>query len=177
MTKKLAAFFVLSMMMISVLACSPKESSDYFFVEIQANGERLEDIESANLAKEGVYAYLAALVNGCESLNAAEKKVNANLGNIKYIVNEILDTYQVNYDGKITVEKIKRDKCQIGSTVIEKGNYQTLIITLGEGKGKTSFSVVYPALTFVEGEQDIILKSKFYEIVKEKKSVWSGKTT
>lgn len=177
MTKKLATFFVLSMMMIFVLACSPKQNNDYFFVEIQANSERLEDIANADLAKEGVYSYLAVIINDCESLTATEKKINANLDNIKYIVNEILNTYQVNYDGKIMVEKIKRDKCQIGNTVIEKGNYQTLIITLGEGKGKSSFSVVYPALTFVEGEQDIILKSKFYEIVKEKKSVWSGKTT
>lgn len=170
MTKKLAFIFILCMMLISVIACSPTASEDYFFVEIMADSEKKEDAQIAKKTASGVYAYLAVILNDSESLADTEYSINQNLDNIEYIVNEILSELKVSYEGSAKVSKVQRDSRQCGNTVIAKGRFKTLIITLGNGNGGTDFSVVYPSLSYVDGEKDIILKSKIYEIMEENKS-------
>jgi stage II sporulation protein R len=158
------------MMLISVLACSPTANQDYFFVEIMADSEKKEDALAAKKAASGVYAYLAVILNDCKSLSETENSINANLDNIKYIVNEILEESKVSYEVSADIKKVQRDSRQLGNIVISKGKFQTLIITLGDGDGETNFSVLYPGLSYIEGEKDIIIKSKIYEIVEENKS-------
>lgn len=166
MTKKLAVFFLLAIMLIFVLACSPQSNQDYFFVEILAQSTTEEDVVTADKIAKGVYAYLAVLLNDSENFDDTESSINDNLNNIEYVVSGILDNLQATYDQTIAIKDVLRNSCQFGNTVIPKGKYKTLVITLGIGKGDTDFSVVYPSLTYVDGKKDIILKSKFLETLK-----------
>ncbi|NLL55995.1 MAG: hypothetical protein GX242_02145 [Clostridiales bacterium] len=169
MTKKITLIILLCMMLIALLACSENTLNDYFFVEIMANSEKSSDTLAAKKTASGVYSYLAVILNDCDSLLETENAIYENLHNIEYISNEILSQLPVCYNAHTQIKEVERNLRQCGNAVIRKGKYKTLIITLGQGGGDTHYSVVYPSLSYVEGEKDIILKSKIYEIMEENK--------
>lgn len=175
--KKAAIFFLMCLLLVCAIACSNTGNSDYFFVEIEAYDDNKENLALAKEIKEKVYSYLAVSLEECESAADTESAVKKHLDDIEYIVNGILDKQDVSYDGCAKVETVRRDKRQVGNVVIGRGSYKTLVITLGEGVGKTDFALLYPSLTYVEGEDEIILASKLYELIKESKDKWKEKTT
>lgn len=170
MTKKLALFVILSMLLIMLIACSNKDDSNYFIVEIVADNENVASTVIADYTADNVYAYLALILSDVKDYNETEATIINNLNNIGYIVSESLKDKQIDCGEELTVTTVSRDARQCGNIVIAKGSYRTLIITLGEGNGGTNFCMAYPSLTYVEGEKEIILKSRLYEIVKEKKA-------
>lgn len=139
-------------------------------VEIVDNSADSADKELGDDIASSVYAYLSVILSESEDIDTSKTLISENVENIDYIVGELLSKNDTAYSAEVEVNTVKRDSRQCGNVVIEEGSYQTLLITLGDGNGSTNWSIAYPALTYVQGEDPIIVKSKIYEIIKEKKS-------
>lgn len=75
-----------------------------------------------------------------------------------------------NLEISITIDKTKFPTKVLNGKIIEGGIYQTLLITIGEGRGNNYWSLLYPeyyGITFEDVEsENIIVKFYIYEKIK-----------
>lgn len=157
------------MLLLLFISCVENNKEDnYFIVEI-ISGNLENDKEILNGVSGAVYSYLAALLSDSASVMETQSLIENNLIHINYIINQTLEKQNLilNTKVKITTKSISG---QCGNIVIKRGNYKTLEIIIGEGGGIRKWCLAYPNLSYVEGENEIILKSKILDTIKEKKS-------
>jgi stage II sporulation protein R len=153
-----------------MLSCtSQNDSTNFLIIEIVSNSSNSEDDIISDDTANSLYAYLSVLLSESNNIDESKLLITENYNNIDYIITEKLSEKNISYIASIELTTLERDYRQCGNIVLNKGSYQTLLITLGEGNGNTNWSIAYPSLTYVEGENGIILKSRINEIVKENK--------
>ena len=99
-----------------------------------------------------------------------EKEILGKLDDVKLLV----DQYAMKHNLKINVEYgvTKFPPKELDGKIISGGNYQTLLITIGEGKGNNYWTLLYPeyfGYTFEDvysGEVEI--RSYVYDLIKDK---------
>lgn len=132
------------------------------------------DSESDQLLKKKVVSNLNPniinLLSSSSSLTDSRNNIENNLTLFDNIVKNTLkennstETYTINYGMNYFPEK------EYKGTVYEEGEYESLVVTLGEGKGKNFWCVLFPPLCLLEAEDstkttDIEYKSFIKEII------------
>ena len=75
-------------------------------------------------------------------------------------IKEKTDNYTINYGYNYFPKKTYRNK------TYEEGEYESLVITLGEGKGNNFWCILFPPLCMVDEDQnDIEYKSFIKEVI------------
>lgn len=132
------------------------------------------DSESDQLLKKKVVSNLNPniinLLSSSSSLTDSRNNIENNLTLFDNIVKNTLkennstETYTINYGMNYFPEK------EYKGTVYEEGEYESLVVTLGEGKGKNFWCVLFPPLCLLEAEDstkttDVEYKSFIKEII------------
>ena len=132
------------------------------------------DSESDQLLKKKVVSNLNPniinLLSSSSSLTDSRNNIENNLTLFDNIVKNTLkennstETYTINYGMNYFPEK------EYKGTVYKEGEYESLVVTLGEGKGKNFWCVLFPPLCLLEAEDstkttDIEYKSFIKEII------------
>lgn len=103
--------------------------------------------------KENVHLAVAGQIGkwAGKASSAAESRVliQENMDNIQKTASEAAGQ-QVN----VTFRKEEFPPKQFGRFVYPPGDYESLVVTIGEGKGENWWCVLYPALCFPEEEQE-----------------------
>ena len=102
---------------------APKEATR---IRIIASSDSKSDQELKHLVKNKVIAYLKTTTSECS------------IEEIREIVGDVTDDYQV--EKRIESFPAKA----VNDMMIPSGAYQTIVITLGEGKGHNWWSLLYP---------------------------------
>lgn len=115
--------------------------------------------------KEEVKDLVCSVVNADDTLKDIENKlVNMNSLVKEYGMNHNLD---IKVDLGITSFPPK----ELDGKIISGGKYQTLLITIGEGKGNNYWTLLYPeyfGITFEEiYSGEIEIRSYFYDVIKK----------
>ncbi len=136
-------------------------------LHIIANSNSPED----QMIKLKVRNRIVQYMEGADSIEEARAYIDAHLEEIEEVSETVIDDnggrYTASAQRKVTFipEKSYED------LTLPAGNYEALKITLGEGKGRNWWCVIFPQLCLVgedaEGEK-LILKSKILELLKEK---------
>lgn len=167
--KRLALFLIVCLTAVCLFACGKSQSPQYLLVEVTAAGQSECDQMVLDDVTHKVYAYIAmALENG--SYDDAVASAKDNLGNIELIVAACVESENAPYDGSVALCDVYKNSRSLGGSVLPKGTYTALEIILGEGKGDTNWTIAYPMQVLPDGSKDIIIKSKIYEIIKEKRN-------
>ncbi len=139
----------------------PKESIRF---RIIANSDTVED---QNLKKE-IVANLSTTINQSNNLKTIDETrefINNNLPQLEKVVDKTLKeknqnrTFHINYGKNYFPEKIYND------VIYEAGEYESLVITLGNGQGKNFWCVLFPPLCMIDEENDIEYKSLIKEVM------------
>ncbi len=132
------------------------------------------DSESDQLLKKKVVSNLNPniinLLSSSSSLTDSRNNIENNLTLFDNIVKNTLkennstETYTINYGMNYFPEK------EYKGTVYKEGEYESLVVTLGEGKGKNFWCVLFPPLCLLEAEDstkttDVEYKSFIKEII------------
>ncbi len=103
-----------------------------------------------------------------DSISESRDKINKNINNIDVLINNTFNElnynkdYKINYGINYFPEKIYK------GVKYNDGYYESLVITIGEGKGDNYFCVMYPPLCLVDDNNDEIeYKFKILEILKK----------
>ena len=96
--------------------------------------------------------------------------LKSNLNIIQGLVDNKLNEKGFNYSSSCDIDNKHFPSRYYDNYLLEEGEYDALIVTLGEGKGDNWWCVVYPPLCFVnkncEQEQDIVYNSRLMEIIR-----------
>lgn len=141
-------------------------------LRILANSDSPEDQALKRNVRNAVNEAINQWVQDLTSIEEARKIIRAKIPEIKDIVQSVLK--QENSSQSFTVEfkKIQFPTKLYGNFLYPAGNYEAILITLGEGKGANWWCVLFPPLCFVDfSSGEAIQQDEEKDKVKEEKKL------
>ncbi len=164
---------------------------------VRANSDTEEDQALKLKVRDRILNETKPLFENSKSIEETRAIVKENLNNIKSIAEEVVEQEGKDYKVDIYFGMESFPTRKYGEIVFPAGEYETLLITIGEGKGQNWWCVMFPPLCFVEmnhgvavnvdddlvAEKDppkdppIVLKSKIVEIFERTKTYIASRFT
>lgn len=164
---KKVILIIFAVILICIIVNSNKtENNDELRIRVIANSDNEED---QNIK----YLVVSVLKNYITSNSSSDMKemINCNINTIKSEIQYILDINNYDKEFSVAIKKTKFPPKQLNNSCISGGNYETLLVTIGEGKGKNWWSLLYPDyfnISFEDIESgEVEFKSYFYEKIKD----------
>lgn len=132
---------------------------------IIANSNSLEDQNLKKLIKKELEINLFPLLQESKSIYETRNIIHEN----QTLINEILSKYNVDYDINYGINFFPEK--EYDDYVYKEGNYESLVIKLGEAKGNNWWCVMYPPLCLIDqnsnNNEDIEYKLYIQEILQK----------
>lgn len=134
-------------------------------IRVIANSNNIEDQILKLKVKEKVESKLYEKLDNTKDITIARNKIKSTLPEIENIVNNETNgtNYNVNYGDNYFPKK------ELNGINYEEGNYESLVINLGEGKGNNWWCVLFPPLCSIDVKENdsykVEYKSKVLEIL------------
>ncbi len=156
-------YFVIS----DVLAKNIEIPEDAIRIRVVPNSNSDLDQEIKGKVKDELETSMYNLLKDTKNSDDARKKIEDNLDSIKAGVGGVLErekydkNYEVNFGLNYFPEK------EYKGVKYEEGYYESLLVTLGEGKGDNWWCVLFPPLCLIEAEEstDVEYKSLAKELI------------
>lgn len=136
-------------------------------IRVIGNSDSEYDQEKKQEIRKEVQLYMQNLLKDAKNIEEARTIINDNLNNI----NKNIDSYltQIDYKKDYTIifglnyfpEK------EYKGIKYKEGLYESLLITLGEGKGKNWWCVLFPPICLLEAEETETNEIEYKSFVKE----------
>ena len=133
---------------------------------IKANSDREEDQSLKIKIRDEVLKEIGQEFGKSKSIEETRTIVNKNLNNMKSIAENIIEDEGKNYSVNISLGNENFPTRRYGDITFPAGEYETVMLTIGEGKGKNWWCVMFPPLCFVD-----ITHSNTHEVKEDLKEV------
>lgn len=121
-------------------------------------GDQLVKRRVRDAVVEQMNGWVAQLENP-QSLDEARRVIRDHLPAIEEQVGRTLQQYGKTYDYQVELGTVPFPTKMYGGAVYPAGDYEALRVTLGEGKGKNWWCVLFPPLCFIDaGSGDALAK-------------------
>ena len=126
---------------------------DALRIRVIANSNSDYDQEIKKIVKENIQYKLYELLKNTKGIDEARKIINNNLNGIDSNVKETLQllNYELGYDINFGLNYFPSKEYK--GVTYDEGYYESLVITLGEGKGDNWWCVLFPPLCLLEAEE------------------------
>lgn len=140
-------------------------------IRIIGNSNSDYDQKKKEELRKNVQLYMQNLLKDTENITQARETINKNLDNIDKEVNNYLTEIKYDKDYNINFGLNYFPKKEYKGIKYNEGLYESLLITLGEGKGNNWWCVLFPPICLLEAEEtetnDIEYKSFIKEIIEK----------
>lgn len=133
---------------------------------VRANSDMEEDQEIKLKVKSSVVSYLQPFMRKMKSVEEAVLCVENHLPEIKKVIHRTLGEENCRYGFHIAIMEDSFPKKTYGDCSFPAGNYDAVVITLGEGKGQNWWCMLYPGLCFFE-ETYAVTENQGKDVLKE----------
>lgn len=123
-------------------------------LRIIANSDSEYDQEIKMKVKTKIQNELSVLLKDVDNIMESRQIIANNFSNLDKLVSDTLSEenydlgYKINYGYNYFPQK------EYNGKVYEEGEYESLLVTLGEGRGSNWWCVLFPPLCIVEAEED-----------------------
>ncbi|HHV46485.1 MAG TPA: stage II sporulation protein R [Tissierellia bacterium] len=117
---------------------------------VKANSDSKEDQDLKLKVRDRILKETRDLLKESTSIDETRSIMKDNLDNIKSIAKEVLEEEGKDYDVDVTFGIQKFPTRKYGDLVFPAGEYETLMVKIGEGKGQNWWCVMFPPLCFVD---------------------------
>ena len=117
--------------------------SDAIRIRIIANSNNISDLYQKRVLKEEINNELYDLVKNAASSNEAGNIIKENLDNIKKMVYDKNSSATISYGLNYFPKKVYK------GVIYPEGEYESLLIKLGDGLGDNWWCVLYPPLCMI----------------------------
>ena len=138
-------------------------------IRVIANSNNIEDQVLKLKVKQKVESKLYEKLDNTKDINVARNKIKSTLPEIDNIVSTTTNSnnYNINYGNNYFPKK------ELNGIYYEEGNYESLVINLGEGNGNNWWCVLFPPLCMIDTRENntdkVEYKSKVLEILNDYK--------
>ena len=130
----------------------PKESIRF---RVIANSNSKEDQMIKEKVVSKLKKNLSSLTYTPKNINDTRKSIKDNLKIIDETLKQEVKDYSINYGYNYFPEKVYK------GIYYEEGEYESLVITLGEGIGNNFWCVLFPPLCLIDEEQEEVEYTTF----------------
>lgn len=171
--KKVFVFILMLLILVSVY----KKSNDSVKIpdsairfRILANSNSPRDQKIKEDIRDKMQKELYSLLQNSKSIDDSRKIINSNMSNFDEILKDSMKDIEYSYSIDYGMHYFP-SKTYKGITY-EEGNYESLLVTLGSGKGDNWWCVLFPPLCLLEAEEssdvkDVEYKSFIKEIIQK----------
>ncbi len=134
-----------------------------------ANSNTQKDQNIKYEVKDEVEEYMATILQNVDSIDESRMIISNNLDNISNKVNTIFKKENYNSNYKVNFGLNYFPQKEFKGITYSEGYYESLVITIGEGKGDNWWCVLFPPLCLLEAEEstEVEYKSFVKEIIKK----------
>lgn len=131
-------------------------------LRVVANSDDEYDQEIKMKVSVKVQNRLYELLKDTQGIEEARKVIKSNINSIESDIEKVLEEenytlgYKINYGLNHFPEKTYK------GVTYREGEYESLLITLGEGNGKNWWCVLFPPLCILEAEESTEVEYKFF---------------
>lgn len=118
--------------------------SDAIRVRFIANSNNINDLYQKEKLKNEIKNDLYNYVKNANSSTSASQSIRNNLNDIKMLISQKTNDFKINYGSNYFPKKVYR------GVVYPEGEYESLVITLGNGLGDNWWCVLYPPLCMID---------------------------
>ena len=126
-----------------------------------ANSDSVEDQMKKMEIKSAVEKEVYTLINGEDNISQVRNIIEDNMDTIKDIVEEYNVPYNINYGNNYFPSKTYK------GIMYPAGNYESLVITLGDGVGANFWCVLFPPLCLIDNSKEDISDVDYQLYVKK----------
>ena len=136
----------------NVVATNNLIPEDAIRIRVIANSDSEYDQQIKYKVKDSIQVKIFNLLKNVKGSENARKVIKHNLENIKMDVSNTLLSENYNLDFEVNYGKNYFPEKKYKGITYKEGYYESLVITLGEGKGENWWCVLFPPLCLVEAE-------------------------
>ena len=125
----------------------PKEA---IRLRILANSNSPQDQEIKRIVRDRVNAQITEWVQDLTTLEEARMIILGNLGEIQAIAEQVLEEKKSAHRVETKFGKVRFPTKLYGNFLYPAGDYEAILITIGEGKGANWWCVLFPPLCFLD---------------------------
>lgn len=129
---------------------------------IRANSDKEEDQALKLKIRDEILKEMNDKFRDTKSIGESRRIIKDNMEEMKYITERVIEEEGRDYNVAVTLGQDNFPTRKYGNLVLPSGEYETLLITLGEGKGQNWWCVMFPPLCFVD-----VTHSVAYNLEKE----------
>lgn len=117
---------------------------------IRANSDKEEDQDLKLKVRDEILKEMKEKFQGIKDIAESRRIIKDNMEEMKKITERIVVREGKDYEVNITLGEDNFPTRKYGNLVLPAGAYETLLITLGEGRGKNWWCVMFPPLCFID---------------------------
>lgn len=132
-------------------------------LRILANSDSAEDQEIKRKVRDAVNAQITLWVQDLTSLEKAKTVINSKLPEVQAIAEKVVAEQGSSQSVNVEFGKVQFPTKLYGEFLYPAGEYQAILITLGEGTGANWWCVLYPPLCFLDFSNGVAVQSDGFE--------------
>ncbi|MDE3840327.1 stage II sporulation protein R [Bacillus methanolicus] len=137
-------------------------------LRILANSDQEADQALKRKVRDAVNAEITKWVEELTSIEEARNLIKSRLPEIKQIAEEVVEKEQSSQTVKAEFAKVQFPTKLYGQFLYPAGEYEAVLITLGEGKGANWWCVLFPPLCFLDFSNGVAVSGDMNEETSEK---------
>lgn len=132
-----------------------------------ANSNEKEDQKIKKEITTNIYNQFASQINQNKNINSTREEINLQLPTIKSIVEKTLysKSLPIKYDINYGINYFPKKEYK--GVIYPEGEYESLVITLGDGLGDNFWCVLFPPLCLLEAEEEETSNVEYTSFIKE----------
>jgi stage II sporulation protein R len=129
-------------------------------LRILANSDNVRDQGLKRKVRDAVLDEMGSWVHRPANIHEARRLVRSQLPEFEKIAKKTIQSHGYDYSVKVKFGKVPFPTKLYGNRVYPAGEYEALLITIGEGKGDNWWCVLFPPLCFVDMSNSDALPAK-----------------
>lgn len=132
-------------------------------LRILANSDSAKDQEIKRMVRDAVNEQITLWVQDLTSLEKAKTVITSKLPEIQTIAEKVVAEQGSTQNVNVEFGKVQFPTKLYGEFLYPAGEYQAILITLGEGTGANWWCVLYPPLCFLDFSNGVAVQSDGFE--------------
>ena len=160
---------IIALFLVTVLILANKKETKVLIPEdairfrIIANSNSIEDQKEKIEIRNELEPIIGDILTNSNTKEETKTEINNNLYKINHVIDKYNTKYNINYGLNFFPEKNYK------GVTYKEGNYESLVITLGDGLGDNWWCVLFPPLCLLEANEtnydDITYTSYIQELI------------
>ena len=122
-------------------------------LHVRAADDSIEEQELKLKVRDEILNYTCALLDGCSDKNEAKQQILSHLDGLKRAGQIVVDQSGANHAVTVSLGREEFEYREYDGFFLPEGEYDSLIVDIGPGKGQNWWCVVFPAACYMGAEE------------------------